>query len=60
MNTHPGIENGITAYLHCKRCLDEQKRPDIAVGITVNGDLQVWCETHDINVGLLEMPKEQE
>lgn len=43
--------NLIGAYIHCKRCVAEERTPNIAVGITVDGaGVQVWCERHDAHV----------
>lgn len=56
VKTNPDIENAITSYMHCARCFEERLASKIGVGITVNGDIQVWCENHDINIALLELP----
>lgn len=55
VDSHPGLENAITSYAHCIKCLDEKVKPNIAVGITVSGGIQIWCDNHDINV-MLMMP----
>lgn len=61
VNQHPGVENAITAYLHCGECLANKTRPDLAVGLTNDGySIQVWCENHDINVALFEQRRNDE
>lgn len=42
-------EKEIKMYLGCKKCYEEKLRDNFSVGQTDKG-LQVWCETHDINV----------
>jgi hypothetical protein len=45
--------NIIAAYVHCARCMQENLRPNLAAGITHNGDhVQFWCETHNCQVGI--------
>ena len=41
--------NQISAYLHCRQCIEGNLPPNIGVGWTDAG-IQVWCENHDINV----------
>lgn len=55
VDTHVQQENGIQQYLHCTRCFREQVRPKIAVGITGLGNIQVWCENHNINIALFKV-----
>jgi len=44
----------IETYFHCRRCGNENRRPNIAVGVNAAGThLQIWCETHDIALGPL-------
>ena len=52
-----GLENAITSYLHCSKCIDEKIAAKVAVGLTVSNGIQVWCENHDINMALF-MPQE--
>ena len=51
----PKSQCKIVSYFHCKRCLTERKRPDLAVGYTNDGRLQVWCEEHDAALGTFEL-----
>jgi hypothetical protein len=37
-------------YLHCRRCFQERKRPDIEAFVDVRGVLFVWCRAHDQKV----------
>ena len=55
------IENQINVYLHCKRCIEE--KPDdvspmewarVQCGITLTGEIQAWCNRHDINIAILD------
>lgn len=54
------IENQINVYMHCRQCLLE-KPNDVSplewsrtqTGLTPSGEVQVWCNRHDINVALL-------
>jgi len=53
----PSTECAITAFYHCKQCLDELPEGETAalwsrlnVGPTANGYLQVWCARHDAHV----------
>ena len=54
------LSNEIEIFFHCGKCLDE--KPDdlsprefgsIEVGITKDGDIQVWCKRHEVNVNLI-------
>jgi hypothetical protein len=60
----PSNANEITAYLHCRLCLDEMTLDEVTqtdepmspqdyqrvqVGYTRRG-LQVWCVRHEVNV----------
>lgn len=53
------LENEITAFVHCQRCLEELPE-DVSpadwsrtqTGLTSTGEIQVWCNRHDINVNL--------
>ena len=38
-------------YIHCPECMRECLRPNIAVSFSGGTHLQVWCETHDIDLG---------
>jgi hypothetical protein len=37
----------IQMYFHCRKCVAEGCRPNIAVGITKRETLRVWCDVHD-------------
>jgi hypothetical protein len=63
-NSDPTVAEDITAYAHCRRCLDElrlvvrpRKSPRsyarLNVGITKDGRIQVWCVRHNCNVTLI-------
>ncbi len=42
--------------VQCAFCTRENLRPNTAVGVTTNGKfLQVWCETHDVSLGMFEL-----
>ena len=46
----------IQSYFHCAKCMREDSRPNIAVGVIGSGThLQVWCETHELSLGLFEL-----
>jgi hypothetical protein len=46
----------IESYFHCVRCGRENLFPNIAVGLIAAGThLQVWCETHNISLGMFEL-----
>jgi hypothetical protein len=46
----------IASYAHCAHCVRENCYPNIAVGITTTGThLEVWCETHDVCLGVFEL-----
>src|SRR5262245_63145520 len=47
----PKPQCAIVSYFHCRCCIAEKKHPNIAAGITHDGRLQVWCETHDAALG---------
>jgi hypothetical protein len=58
--------NGITAYIHCKKCSEEmpdgvspQGWQQISIGWTESGELQVWCERHNLNVLNLNRAKNE-
>lgn len=59
VNGHPGVENSIVSYFHCRRCMVSTVPPKIAVGITVDGDIQIWCENHNINIMLVELVEDE-
>jgi len=40
----------IVVFFHCRRCIEEGQRPNIAAGLTEHMELMVWCENHDIAV----------
>lgn len=67
-DTEPDTPNGIEAFIHCGRCLDEWKAdPALSTtmapkdyartqtGIRADGNLQVWCNRHDCNVAVLSL-----
>lgn len=45
----PSSANQIQMYMHCAKCLEENKPPHIDAGWTRAG-FQVWCLNHNINV----------
>lgn len=60
------ITNGIEMYLHCARCLRElpagvspMEYARTQTGFTKDGALQVWCNRHNVNVGLITVERIQ-
>ena len=50
----------IQSYFHCAKCMREDSRPNIAVGVIGSGThLQVWCETHELSLGLFELQESE-
>lgn len=50
--------SNIIRFMHCARCIAEPAQPPrIEAGITPEGDLQVWCTRHDIEVVTIELPQ---
>ena len=58
--TDPDLENEIETYFHCGLCMDEL--PDdmcprdyarTQMGITEDGNWQVWCNRHDVNIAVI-------
>lgn len=54
--------NAITAYFNCGKCLKElpantspAEYANTQMGITNNGQLQVWCNRHDVNVAKIDL-----
>ncbi len=47
------IPNGIKMYLHCRLCMKEGIKANLAVGWTLKG-MQIWCENHSINVAAFD------
>jgi len=46
----------ITAYFHCRKCVEENLPPRIDAGIDETGEtLIVQCRTHDIPVGTFQL-----
>jgi hypothetical protein len=44
------MESHIQSFFHCAKCVQEDSRPNIAVGVIGSGThLQVWCETQEQN-----------
>ena len=46
-----GRRHDTDMYIHCPECVRERLRPNIAVGFSGGTHLQIWCETHDIDLG---------
>jgi hypothetical protein len=51
------MKNEISMFFHCKQCLAEippntshEEYARLSVGITPEGDIQVWCVRHDTNI----------
>lgn len=62
INSDISIQNAGTAAFNCVRCLTElpkgQSPFDYAkqqVSVTADGNLQVWCNRHDINIALIDI-----
>ena len=58
------VENEIENFMHCKKCMKEvREREDISpreygqleLGMTKNGELQVWCRRHESHVTSLPL-----
>lgn len=50
-------ENDIQAYWHCRKCIEEKPEgispaewQRTSVGFTSLGDVQAWCNRHDIQI----------
>jgi hypothetical protein len=53
---HTKTEPLIEMYCHCPDCIREDSPPNIAVGVIRGGThLQVWCETHELSLGLFAL-----
>lgn len=61
-DTDPGTPNGIEAFIHCARCLDEWEGIEglaprdyawTQIGVRADGNLQVWCNRHACNVAVI-------
>ena len=37
-------------YFHCKKCIKDDLRTDVSIGASADGNLIVWCETHQEQV----------
>jgi hypothetical protein len=51
----------ITTYFHCGKCLEElpdgvspKEYARTQVGLTDDGQIQIWCNRHNCNVGVLD------
>jgi hypothetical protein len=49
--------NDIQFYFHCKKCINERpakismsKFSTISVGITFSGQIQIWCNRHQMEI----------
>jgi hypothetical protein len=58
--------NGITAFMHCQRCVEEMPGDTspsdwarLAVGLQADGTIQVWCERHQCNVAIFNYSVEE-
>ncbi len=58
------MTNRISLFYHCRRCLDEEPHDQtprqwarLEVGKTDNGEMQVWCVRHDIEVIKVSLSK---
>ena len=56
------VDNYIYRYIHCGRCLDDIPKGmsprdyvNNEVGILPNGDIQVWCIRHEMNVVIFDI-----
>jgi hypothetical protein len=50
------MKRQIQSYFHCARCVREDRRPNIAVGVISAGThLQLWCENHDQSLGMFAL-----
>lgn len=57
------VTNQIQNFFHCRRCVQEAMRKKIApanyarlaIGLTTDRRIQVWCERHSEHVAFVEV-----
>lgn len=47
--------NRIMAYLHCRKCGQQHLRSKLAIGLTLDGCIQVWCDRCNMQVANLPL-----
>ena len=53
----PESQSPIQRYFHCANCLRQGKLDEIAVGLSDEHTLTVWCDACDQHVGSFELLK---
>lgn len=60
IDSNPNLPEKIELYFHCKKCIQGKPASSsaksyarLAVGFTPDGNIQVWCNRHNINVALI-------